>query len=108
MAEPANQGPPKGARNDLAETAPVVVKPVGRVADLYPRGLVLGGKYRIELTLELCERPVVDAVAYLRAVDFALDEPSFFELLEVLRNGRLRERQLFDNIAAHAVLFFGK
>lgn len=35
----------------------------------------------------------IDAVANLRAIDFALNQAGFLQYLEMLRDGRLRERQ---------------
>src|SRR5450759_1612684 len=53
-------------------------------------------------SLEAPKRERLDAVADPRPVDFAAEEPGFFEDLEVLRDGRLRQRQLVHDGAADA------
>lgn len=51
---------------------------------------------------KLREGVAVKAVADARSVDSALNEARFFELFEVARNRRLRQRQVADNFAADA------
>lgn len=61
-----------------------------------------------EAALEAFNLFVVQAVARLGAVDFAANQPGVFEVLEVLRYGRLRQGQRVDEVAAHAVALVGE
>src|SRR6185436_8223278 len=62
-----------------------------------------GGSQRRDQLLEPRERGGFDAVTDARAVDFTLHEPRVLQRLEVLRHGRLRQRQLVDQHAAVAL-----
>jgi len=50
----------------------------------------------------------VEAVTDPRPVDRATDQPGLLEHLQVLRYGRLGERELVDNLAADATAPLGK
>jgi hypothetical protein len=52
--------------------------------------------------LQATERSGLDAITDAGAVDLAADEPRLLQHLEVLRDRRLRQRQLLDDIAADA------
>src|SRR5688572_22083438 len=56
---------------------------------LFEEGLQTGDSLRL--------RPVADA----RSVDFALEQARVLEHLEVLRDGRLRKRQMVDDVTAN-------
>lgn len=54
-----------------------------------------------EAVPQRCERRAVEAVTDARTVDLALDEADVLQHLQVLRDRRLRKRQLVDDLAAH-------
>jgi hypothetical protein len=47
---------------------------------------------------------VIQAIAGTRTADFAADNPGFAQYLQMLRNGRLRKRQVTNNLAAAAAV----
>lgn len=63
----------------------------------------LRGLFKVcDQLLEFNHRLFVDAVADARSVDFALNQARFLQDFQVLRNCRLSQRHLFDDLAAHA------
>ena len=55
--------------------------------------------------LEAPQGPRFDAVANPRTVDVTPDQATLLQHLQVLRNGRLRERQFVDDFSTNAAIF---
>src|ERR1019366_1707869 len=55
-------------------------------------------------SLQLSKRFVVDAISYPRSVLTTANQPGVLQDSEVLRNRRLREGQLVDDLAAYPCL----